>query len=141
VGGFAGPDEESSSSSRPNTSSHTVISADTDRRPKLNTRVLSKAGSAQPKPAYKGGRGGAGNYIVSERERAREEEERERKEAERVRLMEEKIRRDVERGLARPPRTYGGAGGAWEMVAVRSRGEVGGGDGYGYGEDEDYAQI
>lgn len=63
------------------------------------------------KPTYRGGRGGAGNYTdFAEEDRLRKEEE------ERVRRETEKrIEKDVEAGLARPPRAYGGIGGAWEM--------------------------
>jgi hypothetical protein len=63
------------------------------------------------KPTYRGGRGGAGNYYDAEAEekQRREEEERVRKQT------EERIERDVEAGLARPPRAYGGVGGAFEM--------------------------
>ena len=75
----------------------------------ISKRVLGGA-----KPSYRGGRGGAGNYTdVAEGERVRKEEE------ERVkRETEERITRDVEAGLARPPRAYGGAGGAWEMGSM-----------------------
>jgi hypothetical protein len=68
----------------------------------------------QSKPTYRGGRGGAGNYVdfeAEERER-REEEERVRADVER------QVERDVEAGLARPPRAYGGPG-AWEMVDMK----------------------
>jgi hypothetical protein len=63
------------------------------------------------KPTYRGGRGGAGNYTdFAEEERVRKEaEEKMRREA------EERVVRDVEAGLARPPKAYGGHGGAWEM--------------------------
>lgn len=72
----------------------------------VSQRVLGGA-----KPTYRGGRGGAGNYTdFAEEERLKKEEE------ERVRReTEDRITRDVEAGLARPPRAYGGAGGAWEM--------------------------
>lgn len=67
----------------------------------------------QSKPLYRGGRGGAGNYYedpaVEEKRRAGEEEER-RKE------MERRVERDVEAGLARPAKAYGGmTGGSYEM--------------------------
>ena len=45
-----------------------------------------------------------------ERRRKEEEEERRRKE------MDRRVERDVEAGLAKPPRAYGGlSGGAFEM--------------------------
>lgn len=65
------------------------------------------------KPSYRGGRGGAGNYYEDpevERRRVEEEEERRRKE------MDRRVEKDVEAGLARPARAYGGlSGGAFEM--------------------------
>jgi len=66
------------------------------------------------KPIFRGGRGGAGNYTdFAEEERVRkEEEERLRRETER------RIEKDVEAGLARPPKAYGGMGGAWEMGSM-----------------------
>jgi hypothetical protein len=72
----------------------------------ISKRVLGGA-----KPAYRGGRGGAGNYtdFAEEERRRREREEVERRET------EERITRDVEAGLARPPKAYGGRGGAWEL--------------------------
>jgi hypothetical protein len=69
----------------------------------------------QSKPTYRGGRGGAGNYtdFIAEDHWRKQEEER-------VRLdMERKVEQDVEAGLPRPPRAYGGVGGAWEMVYMR----------------------
>ena len=46
-----------------------------------------------------------------------EAEEKERKEAEEKRRREvmERAERDVEMGLARPEKSYGGQGGVWEM--------------------------
>jgi len=70
-----------------------------------------RKGAVLSKPTYRGGRGGAGNYVdfaAQEREK-REEEERRRRE------MEARIGMDVEAGLARPARAYGGVGGAFEM--------------------------
>jgi hypothetical protein len=86
------------------------------------TRIPTHASaSSGPSPlARRAGRGGAGNYVddsAAEEERKREEEQRMREET------EERIRRDVERGLARPERTYaGGVGGSWEMGPVRRAG-------------------
>ena len=72
----------------------------------ISKRVLGGA-----KPTYRGGRGGAGNYTdFAEEERLRKE----RAEMER-RETEERITRDVEAGLARPPKAYGGKAGAWEL--------------------------
>lgn len=65
---------------------------------------------------YRGGRGGAGNYENPEEEkRLKMEQERKRKEE-----VEKAVERDVESGLARPGRTYGGGqqGGSWEMGDV-----------------------
>jgi hypothetical protein len=89
------PDATSTSPSNPNIA--------------ISKRVLGGA-----KPSYRGGRGGAGNYTdFAEEERVRREEE------ERVkRETEQRITRDVEAGLARPPKAYGGAGGAWEMGSM-----------------------
>ena len=77
-----------------------------------NTNItISKRVVGGTKPTYRGGRGGAGNYTgFAEEERLRKEtEEKMRREA------EERVIRDVEAGLARPPKAYGGHGGAWEM--------------------------
>jgi hypothetical protein len=74
-----------------------------------STRVIGAS-----KPTYRGGRGGAGNYIDFE---AEEKEKREREERIR-REVEEGVERDVERGLARPERAYGGKGGSWEMGSL-----------------------
>ncbi|KAH8793903.1 hypothetical protein BGZ57DRAFT_848232 [Hyaloscypha finlandica] len=65
---------------------------------------VSKRVLGASKPSYRGGRGGAGNYTDLEaEERARRGEE------ERVRVeMERRVERDVEAGLARPARAYGG---------------------------------
>jgi len=80
--------------------------------------ATSKTGNNQirgpSKPMYRGGRGGAGNYVDPE---AEEREAREKEEVER-RRVEESVERDVERGLARPERAYGGRGGAWEMGSM-----------------------
>ena len=82
-----------------------------DNNPTSTAPTAAKKAIGQSKPAYRGGRGGAGNYIDPEgdQKRAQEEEERRRKE------MEGKVERDVEAGLARPERAYGGVGGAFEM--------------------------
>ncbi len=66
------------------------------------------------KPTFRGGRGGAGNYYdpAEEEKKRKEEEERQKRE------VEERIERDVEQGLAKPPRAYGGVGGAWEMGSM-----------------------
>lgn len=72
-----------------------------------------KVAVGQSKPTYRGGRGGAGNYYEDpavEEKRREEEEERRRKE------MDLRVEKDVEAGLARPARAYGGlSGGAYEM--------------------------
>jgi hypothetical protein len=67
------------------------------------------------KPTYRGGRGGAGNYtdFAEEQQLRMEEEKRLRKE------MEERIAGDVEAGLSRPAKTYGGIGGSWEMGPLK----------------------
>lgn len=52
------------------------------------------------------------DYAEEERLK-KEEEERRRRET------EMRIERDVEAGLARPERAYGGAGGAFEMDSMR----------------------
>jgi hypothetical protein len=66
------------------------------------------------KPTYKGGRGGAGNYgSLEEEEKGKRELEQRRREQ-----VEKAVERDVESGLARPERTYGGQGGSWEMGDV-----------------------
>jgi len=61
----------------------------------------------ESKPTYRGGRGGAGNYVDFE------EQEREKREAEerQAKAMEERAMKDVEAGLARPAKAYGGEGG------------------------------
>ncbi|CZR54374.1 uncharacterized protein PAC_04258 [Phialocephala subalpina] len=64
------------------------------------------------KPSYKGGRGGAGNYgwaEAEEEERKKREREGEREEERRKREVERAVMRDVEVGLARPERAFGGA--------------------------------
>lgn len=71
----------------------------------------------QSKPTYRGGRGGAGNYVdFGEEERLKKE--REELEEGKRKEMEANVERDVEAGLARPPRAYGGVGGAWEMSSM-----------------------
>ena len=68
------------------------------------------------RPTCRGGRGGVGNHRAD----FAEEEERVRKLG-RERVwgeMEERIQKEVEAGLARPPRAYGGVRGAWEMVSM-----------------------
>lgn len=84
----------------------------------LASQGLTQSSSTSPftnpgasKPSYKGGRGGAGNYewAGSEEEATRarkEEEDIRRKEVERA------VQKDVESGLARPEKAYGGAGGS-----------------------------
>jgi hypothetical protein len=67
----------------------------------------------QSKPTYRGGRGGAGNYYESsaadEKQKA-EEDERKRQ------VLDRMVERDVEAGLAKPPKAYGGmAGGSFEL--------------------------
>ena len=75
----------------------------------ISKRVLGVA-----KPSYRGGRGGAGSYADS----AGEEKVR-REEEERMRVAtEERITRDVERGLSKPPLAYGERGGTWEMRSM-----------------------
>jgi hypothetical protein len=63
------------------------------------------------KPNYRGGRGGAGNYVdyVQEERLKKEQEEQTRKET------QARIEKDVEVGLARPERAYAGPGGSFEM--------------------------
>jgi len=68
----------------------------------------------QSKPTYRGGRGGAGNYTDLEAEEKKRREEEERLRAQ----MERRVEADVEAGLARPPRSYQGVGGAWEMASL-----------------------
>jgi len=63
------------------------------------------------KQVYRGGRGGAGNFHDVEAEEKVQKEEEERV----ARVTEERIVKDVERGLARPEKTYQGKGGSWEM--------------------------
>lgn len=64
---------------------------------------------------YRGGRGGAGNY----RDEVEEERQRDEEEARLRETMEKRVQADVEQGLARPPRAYGGVGGAWEMGSMK----------------------
>lgn len=80
----------------------------------LRGQDASKRTLGSSKPTYKGGRGGAGNYVNPE------EEEKERREQEQKKRnqVEKAVERDVESGLARPERTYGGQGGSWEMGDV-----------------------
>lgn len=66
------------------------------------------------KPSYRGGRGGAGNYTDFDAE----EKERKETEARRREEVERAVEKDVESGLARPERAYGGKGGSWEMGTV-----------------------
>ncbi|KAL2074776.1 hypothetical protein VTL71DRAFT_8555 [Oculimacula yallundae] len=61
------------------------------------------------KPNYRGGRGGAGNYYDDGEEKRRIEEERELEEKRKVELAG-RVEEDVERGLRRPERAYGGEG-------------------------------
>ncbi|KAL3423682.1 hypothetical protein PVAG01_05429 [Phlyctema vagabunda] len=72
---------------------------------------------------YRGGRGGAGNYSVPESPAERERKARLERAA-----VDERIRLDVDAGLAKPPRAYGGVGGSWEMGPVVRKEE---GDGVG----------
>ncbi|KAF8864196.1 hypothetical protein BDZ45DRAFT_57028 [Acephala macrosclerotiorum] len=70
---------------------------------------ISYSNPGAAKPSYKGGRGGAGNYRTED---AKEEERKRRNEEERRRMeVQRVVQRDVESGLARPERAYGGAGG------------------------------
>ncbi|KAE8451300.1 hypothetical protein EG329_004465 [Mollisiaceae sp. DMI_Dod_QoI] len=71
------------------------------------------------KPTYRGGRGGAGNYVSTEAD----EKEMERKEQEEKKRVEVQraVERDVESGLARPERAYGGVAGSYEMNNMRSQ--------------------
>jgi len=85
---------------------HDSISTATSPTPVSGTSFVLGAS----KPTYRGGRGGAGNYTDAEtEERGKEKEESLRRE------MGLRAERDVEAGLARPPKTYGGVGGVWEM--------------------------
>ncbi|KAG0646861.1 hypothetical protein D0Z07_6249, partial [Hyphodiscus hymeniophilus] len=78
---------------------------------------MSKRVLGASKPSYRGGRGGAGNYVdFAEEERARKDQEERVKRVKRE--TEERITRDVEAGLSKPPRAYGGRGGAWEMGSL-----------------------
>lgn len=70
------------------------------------------------KPTYRGGRGGAGNYADPEAEERVRKERLEAEEKARIEV-ERRVEKDVEAGLARPPKAYGGAGGAWEMVDMK----------------------
>lgn len=82
--------------------------------PDVSQRTLGSS-----KPTYRGGRGGAGNYgSLEEEEKGKRELEQKRREQ-----VEKAVERDVESGLARPEKTYGGQGGSWEM------GDVSGQDG------------
>jgi hypothetical protein len=74
----------------------------------------TKRTAGQSKPTYRGGRGGAGNYTDFEADEKRRREEKERLRAE----MEKRVEADIEAGLARPPRSYQGVGGAWEMGSL-----------------------
>jgi hypothetical protein len=76
-----------------------------------NGIAISKRVLGGSKPTYRGGRGGAGNYTDFEAEEKAKKEEEERLRIE----MESRIERDVEAGLVRPPKAYGGIGGVWEM--------------------------
>jgi len=84
-----------------------------DNAPTSNISTKKTPVVGQSKPTYRGGRGGAGNYYedpaVEEKRREEEEEERRVK-------MERAVERDVEAGLARPAKAYGGVnGGSYEM--------------------------
>lgn len=78
----------------------------------LSGQDASKRTLGSSKPTF--GRGGAGNIGNWE------DEEKERKEQEQKKRdqVEKAVERDVESGLARPERTYGGQGGSWEMGDV-----------------------
>lgn len=80
----------------------------------LSGQDASKRTIGSSKPTYKGGRGGAGNYGSLEQE----EQERRQQEQKKRDQVEKAVERDVESGLARPERTYGGQGGSWEMGDV-----------------------
>lgn len=81
--------------------------------PILTKKIIAQAN----KPVYRGGRGGAGNYVDPEIEKKlkmeRDQEER--------RKVEERVERDVELGLSKPPQAYGGLAGAWEMGSMGGR--------------------
>jgi hypothetical protein len=85
--------------------------------PAANPVLAKKIVAQANKPVFRGGRGGAGNYVDPEAER-RLEKEREDEERKKV---EERVERDVELGLSKPPRAYGGLAGAWEMGAMGER--------------------
>lgn len=70
-----------------------------------------------PNPTYRGGRGGAGNYVdLGEQEKLRQEEEEKitREKAE----IEKRVLRDLESGLARPEKAYGGRRAVFETGSV-----------------------
>jgi len=82
--------------------------------PSANPILAKKIVAQANKPVYRGGRGGAGNYGDLE---AEEKVRRERASEER-RKVEERVERDVELGLSKPPKAYGGLAGAWEMGSM-----------------------
>ncbi|KUJ20956.1 uncharacterized protein LY89DRAFT_420656 [Mollisia scopiformis] len=80
----------------------------------LSGQDASSRALGSSKPTYRGGRGGAGNYGSFEEEERLKREAEEKKRAE----VERAVERDVESGLARPERAYGGKGGSWEMGSM-----------------------
>lgn len=122
------PTAESTSSSlpAPETPGTTSPKSPTARpqRPRLPS---SPSSSSTSTPRYRGGRGGAGNYTIPDTAAMKAERERKEKEEEEkaIRLVEERIRQDVEAGLAKPAKAYGGVGGAWELRDMPRVGEAG----------------
>ena len=99
-------------STSPSELSSSNASASQGQQPSNPTIGVSKRVIGGSKPTYRGGRGGAGNYSDPEAEEKAKREEDERRRVE----MERAVERDVELGLARPAKAYGGQGGAWEMT-------------------------
>ncbi|RDW71108.1 hypothetical protein BP5796_04882 [Coleophoma crateriformis] len=95
------------------------------QRPRLPPS--SSSSSSTTTARYRGGRGGAGNYSVPDTAAMKAEREKKEKEEEEkaIKLVEERIRQDVEAGLAKPAKAYGGIGGAWELRDMPRVGEAG----------------
>ena len=92
-----------------------VLPATLPPAPSKSTTPVSP--NVASKPTYRGGRGGAGNYVdLGEKEKVEQEEE-ERIAREKAGI-ERRILRDVESGLARPEKAYGGRGAVFEMGIV-----------------------
>jgi hypothetical protein len=84
---------------------NTLAASDLDQSEvNTNVKVLNKQGNDDKNRGHSG-RGGAGNWRQGAEEERLMAEEREREER---KTVDEKVKRDVEAGLPRPPKAYAG---------------------------------